>query len=184
VKSNKEDCKRLARRGAGILRLIYEKTNGGELPVDVQGSVDEIERIFHDIIAFMILLQKQRLIKRFSLQDENKSRIAYFTKLLDESIHSFELNLQLSLYRRHTEASECMTATFHEMDHVSRERHGELLDGSKECERLLMKLLDCARFVKVSMMVFTCDTRLRTCVGSPKELAHAGRLACRNPFHR
>jgi hypothetical protein len=59
----------------------------------------------------MILLQKQRLIKRFSLQDENKSRIAYFTKLLDESIHSFEVTFSFDLYIVRAQ-SNCAVAEF------------------------------------------------------------------------
>jgi hypothetical protein len=97
VKSNKKDCELLARRAARILDHILGSTGdcGSELPAEALESVNEIERIFRDIIAFMVQLEKQRWIQRYSLQDVTKSRIMYLTQRLDEAVVSFGVKVPL-----------------------------------------------------------------------------------------
>jgi len=151
VKANKKDCKALACRATEIVYDISQQTNCyvDELPTEVQQSVDQIERIFHDIISFMKDFEDQKFFRRYARQDDNKGRIAQLNKLLDESIVLFGVNLQLSVHRLHVESSHCIKSTFVELDDVSRERHGEVLDISRMSEKereLLTQILSHARF--------------------------------------
>src|SRR4051794_29781274 len=96
VKSNKKDCKQLARRAVETLHDIWRQTkdHGEDLPVEVQESIDNIERlvpwscsfgryieiffyyrIFRDVIAFMKRLENQHFVKRLVRQDDNKSHV-------------------------------------------------------------------------------------------------------------
>jgi hypothetical protein len=159
VNSNKEDCKDLAIRAAEIFHDIWRQTKDyGELPTEVQYSIDQIERIFHDIIDFMRDLETQNFVRRYARQDDNKGRIERFTKLLDEGILLFGVNLQISVYRLHTETSQVVKNTLLEWDGVSRERHNEVLDvaqmSEKEREQLLTKLLEYAQFGKSRSLFF------------------------------
>jgi len=154
VKSNKKDCKHLARRTAEIFQDIYRQTKDySELPSEVQSSIDQIERIFDDILAFMKQLENQKFVAQYSRQDDNKSRISDYTRRLDEAIIHFGVNLQISVLRLHAETSSIMKSTFLELDVVSRARHGEVLDVSrmsvKERE-LLARLLEYAQFGAIS----------------------------------
>jgi hypothetical protein len=158
VNSNRQDCKDLAIRAADIFQDILRQTKDyGELPTEVQDSIDQIERTFHDITAFMQNLENQKFVRRYARQDDNKSHIERHTKLLDQGIWSFEVNLQMSVRRLHTETSQVMQNTFLELDDVSRERHDEVLDVSRMSEKereLLTKLLEFAQFSKISISFF------------------------------
>jgi len=102
-------------------------------------------------------LEDQNFLTRYAHQDDNKGRIESSTKLLDEAIELFEMNLQMSVHRLHTETSQVMKNTFLELDDLSRERHDEVLDLSRMSEKereLLTKILDCAQFGKISIPFF------------------------------
>jgi hypothetical protein len=158
VNSNKKDCKRLATRTADVFHDIWRQTKDySELPTEVRQSIDQVEQIFGGIIDLVKDLEDQNFLTRYAHQDDNKGRIESSTKLLDEAIELFEMNLQMSVHRLHTETSQVMKNSFLELDDISRERHDEVLDLSRMSEKereLLTKILDCAQFGKISIPFF------------------------------
>jgi len=161
AKSNKEDCKRLARRATEIVSDIWRQTKdyGVELPVEVRRSVDDIEMLIRDAVILMKELKNKHPIRRLALQDDTKSRIEEQTQLLDEAIQRFDMNLQISVLRLHTETSLCMKGSFLELDDVCRERHDEVLVQSrmsaKERELLsnILDHIDHTRFGVISIAI-------------------------------
>jgi len=139
VKSNKKDCRRLAKRSAEIVHDILRQTKdyGEHLPLEAQHNITQIEQIFHDINGFMRQLRSQMFMKRYARQLENKDEIMKYENLLDEALIMFGVNLQISIHRRLTM-----------LQRETSERHGEVLDVSRmtDSEReLLTKILakDC-----------------------------------------
>jgi len=139
IKSNKEDCKRLAGRATKIVGDIWRQTKdyGVRLPTEVQESVEETEKIICNVVDLMKDLEKQNLIRRYARQDENRSRVEEQTRLLDEAIQRFGWKLEISVFRLQME-----------LDGASRERHDEILVHSRMSDRereLLAKILNYAR---------------------------------------
>jgi hypothetical protein len=109
VKSNKNDCKRLAGRALDILCDIHRQTKdyGRDVPVEVKCSIDRIKesvvlellldtmlkfsRVFQETIDFMKDLERQGLGERYARQDANKSRIEDLTRMLDGIMELFEV---------------------------------------------------------------------------------------------
>jgi hypothetical protein len=103
-------------------------------------------------------LEDQGRFRRFARQDNNKITIEDLTKSLEDAMETFDVsflglilvlkllrasqtNLQLSVYRLQMEAR----SVFVELDQVSRERHGEVLDVSRTSgkEREVTSCADC-----------------------------------------
>jgi len=136
VKSNKKECRRLARRSADIVDDILRQTRdyGEDIPLEAQYSIAQIEQIFHKINGFMTQLSNQRFMKRYARQLENKDQIVKYEKLLDETLVMFRVSLQISIHRRLTM-----------LQRETSERHDKVLDVSRisdlEREQLLTKIL-------------------------------------------
>jgi len=148
VKSNKEDCRCLAKRTANIMRDIVRQTKdyGDRLPAGVQEGIAQIEVIFNQVVTLMQQLHGPRWAQ-YIRQEANKNRIEQSNKLLDDAVRLFEVNLQMSILLSQIE-----------LDDVSRGRHSEILDVSrmteKEREQLLTKLFDHARFGSRALFFF------------------------------
>jgi hypothetical protein len=136
AKANRKNCKRLATRAAEIVDVIYRQTKdySDGLPAEVQGSIEQIERIFRDIIDFMKEQEDQTYWRAYARQDTNKSRIDEYQQLLEEAIVGFGINLQLSALRIHAEALHM----YAEASRIGGQRHDEVLVVShmSEAERL------------------------------------------------
>ncbi|KAJ7824672.1 hypothetical protein B0H14DRAFT_3874805 [Mycena olivaceomarginata] len=70
AKSNKE-CEHIAQRSAQLAQDIWRQTKdfGVVLPVEVENSVVEIEKLFKEIETFLEGLRKEKLWQRVARQD-------------------------------------------------------------------------------------------------------------------
>ncbi|KAJ7272792.1 hypothetical protein C8J57DRAFT_259470 [Mycena rebaudengoi] len=131
VKSNKKGCEHIAERSARLVQDIWRQTRifNVELPVEVDESVAEINRLFEEIQKFFEGLQKENPLQRFARQDRNKGQVEEYGRLLDEAMVHFSFNLDLSMHRLHLES-----VVAHE------KRHADVVDFSRmsEAERLLL----------------------------------------------
>ncbi|KAJ7616531.1 hypothetical protein FB45DRAFT_934424 [Roridomyces roridus] len=129
TKSNRKGCAHIAKRSAQLVQDIHRQTKdfGIELPPEVQESVVELRRLLKEIRDFLRTLSNENLLQRFARQDENKRQIAEYSRLLDEAMVHFSINLELSIHRLHLESA--LTA---------RSEHAAVLAVSKmsESERL------------------------------------------------
>jgi len=132
IKANRKSCEQLATRTAQLVNDIFRQAAdyGGDLPDEVKGSIEVIEQDCRDVLEFMNELQGQSLLRSFSRQDSNKSRIEEFQRLLDEHLQGFSINLQMSVLRMHMKISE-----------VSEKRHDEALVVSRMSESERVQLL-------------------------------------------
>ncbi|KAJ7271063.1 hypothetical protein C8J57DRAFT_296675 [Mycena rebaudengoi] len=132
VKSNKKGCEHIAERSARLVQDIWRQTRifNVELPVEVDESVAEINRLFEEIQKFFEGLQKEKFSRRFARQDRNKDQVEEYGRLLDEAVVHFSFNLDLSMHRLHLES-----AVAHE------KRHADVLDLSRMSEAERLQLL-------------------------------------------
>ncbi|KAF7364908.1 hypothetical protein MVEN_00361300 [Mycena venus] len=132
LKSNKKGCKHIAERSAQLVRDIWRQTKdfGVALPAEVEESVLQIEKLFKEITTFFEGLKRENLFQRLARQDENKSRVEEYGRLLTEAMDQFSINLQLSIHRLSVEFAE-----------VERMRHADVLANSQMSESERMQLL-------------------------------------------
>ncbi|KAJ7700610.1 hypothetical protein B0H14DRAFT_3651102 [Mycena olivaceomarginata] len=89
------------RRISGGRRRIF----GVVLPEEVEKSIIDIENLFKEIESFFGGLEAENAWERFVRQDLHKSQVAEYGRLLDEAMMQFSINLELSIYRLHTESA-------------------------------------------------------------------------------
>ncbi|KAJ7127073.1 hypothetical protein C8R44DRAFT_979770 [Mycena epipterygia] len=132
VKSNKKGCEHIAKRSAQLVQDILRQTKDFDvaLPVEVEKSVVQIEKLFKEIKKFFKGLKKENLWERFARQDENKSKVEEYGRLLDEAILLFSFNLDLGIHRLHLESAA-----------ADQKRHAAVLDVSRMSESERVQLL-------------------------------------------
>ncbi|KAJ6470002.1 hypothetical protein C8R45DRAFT_1105087 [Mycena sanguinolenta] len=132
IKSNKAECERLAERAAQIVRDIWRQTKdfNVELPAEVEKSVVEIETIFRKIKAFFNGLEKENIWQRLARQEHHKSQVEEYGRLLEETISSFSITLQFSIYCLHLEQIG-----------ADEKRHDAVLSASQMSEAERLQLL-------------------------------------------
>ncbi|KAJ7823650.1 hypothetical protein B0H13DRAFT_2681402, partial [Mycena leptocephala] len=131
LKSNKKGCKHIAGRSAQLVRDIWRQAKdfGVALPAEVKESIDQIEKLFEEITIFFKAIQEENIVQRFARQDNNRSRVEEYGRLLDEAVLHFNMNLELSIHRLHLESAK-----------ADRKRHATVLAVSQmsESERMLL----------------------------------------------
>ncbi|KAJ6521846.1 hypothetical protein B0H19DRAFT_684550 [Mycena capillaripes] len=138
VKSNKKGCEHIAHRSAQLVQDIWRQTKDFNivLPAEVERSVAEIETLFKEIEKFFNGLEKESRWERFARQDDNKSQVDAYGRLLHEAMLHFSINLELSIHRLHLESYRLHL----ESVTVDRKEHAAVLSVSQmsESERLLL----------------------------------------------
>ncbi|KAJ7787127.1 hypothetical protein B0H14DRAFT_3163439 [Mycena olivaceomarginata] len=146
VKLNKKACEHIAKRSAQLVQDIWRQTKdfGVVLPEEVERSVVDIENLFKEIESFFGGLETEKAWERFVRQDQHKSQVAEYGRLLDEAMMQFSINLELSIHRLHMEFVA-----------ADEKRHAAVLTVSQMSESERLQLLTQIRgkvpFVHVGM---------------------------------
>jgi len=91
VKSNKEECRKLASRAEGILDKIAVAVPDATCISPDLLRIDEFTRTLDDIKCFMTPLCHESVMKRIVLHKERESLLIEFNRRLDDALKSFML---------------------------------------------------------------------------------------------
>ncbi|KAJ6548758.1 hypothetical protein B0H19DRAFT_193404 [Mycena capillaripes] len=134
IRSNKKGCEHIAERSAQLVQDIWRQTKdfNVELPAEVERSVAEIETLFNEIEKFFNGLEKESRWERFARQDDNKSQVQEYGRLLGEAMLHFSINLELSIHRLHLESAAADQKRHAAMLASNRKRHAAMLAADRK----------------------------------------------------
>ncbi|KAJ7263148.1 hypothetical protein B0H12DRAFT_1230996 [Mycena haematopus] len=143
LKSNKKGCTHITERSAQLLHDIWRQAKdfGVALPAEVKESVVQIEKLFNANNIFFEELEEENFFQRLARQEDNKSRVEKYGRLLDEAMLHFNMNLELSIHRLHLESAQADRKRHVAVLAISRKRHVAALAASKTSQAERVQLL-------------------------------------------
>jgi len=139
VKSNKEDCQKLAFRVQEILDKVTRAVPDATcISFDLLGRIAEFENTLDEIKLFMESLCRVNIFKRLIRHEEHKASFVKFNQLLDDAFQSFmfistiKIEMLVSQQGEHLEAllldsHEELSALIHQNQQLQKQQQQQFM---------------------------------------------------------